>query len=73
MTGRVGTVGVKSPDGAGRYLALTFFFHGGTGRKIKVITTGRDGIYLFARQDGTRRDVFFSKRDGTVRYIFVSR
>ena len=40
--------------------------HDGTGQKIKIVTTGRDGIYFFARRDGTVHVVF---HDGTGRYI----
>ena len=41
--GRDGTVGVNFVDGTGSYSTMTFFFHDGTGRSIKIVTTGRDG------------------------------
>ena len=45
--------------------------HDGTGQKIKIVTTGRDGIYIyiFARRDGTVQIIC---HDGTGRNIISS-
>ena len=77
-TGRDGTVCVKFLDGTGRYSSMTFLFHDGTGmycksyldgtgRQIKIITTGRDVVYFFARRDGT---VIFIVLNGTRQFCF---
>ena len=41
--GRDGTVGVNFLNRTGPYSTMTFFFHDGTGRQIKIVMTGRDG------------------------------
>ena len=43
--------------------------HDGTGQKIKIVTTGRDGIYIYARRDGTVQIIC---HDGTGRNIISS-
>ena len=40
--GRDETVGANFLDGTGRYRRMTVLFHDGTGREIKIVTTGRD-------------------------------
>ena len=53
--------------------------HDGTGQKIKIVTTGRDGIYIFDRWDGTVHTVFHEGtgqcynffHDGEGRYFFL--
>ena len=51
----------------GPYSTMTFFFHDGTGRQIKIVMTGRDGKQKLSRGDGT---VNKNCLDGTGRYIY---
>ena len=47
---------------------MTFLFHDGTGRHIKIITTGRDGFFFCSKgRDGY---FFIARRDGAGCFFF---
>ena len=63
-TGRDGRCEFSRRDGTVKYKDL--LFHDGTGRYMKIVTTGRDGMVNRNCHDGT---VYFLLLDGTGRCI----